>query len=53
MTPTEMNYENPDTLEQLGTESPATETTEQRLRAIVESVNVADSLDDEELHNRF
>lgn len=45
-----MNYENPDNLEPLGTESPATETTEQRLRAIVESVNVADSLEDTELH---
>lgn len=44
-----MNYENPDTMDPLATESPATDTAVQRLRAIVESVNVADSMDENKL----
>lgn len=44
-----MNYENPDSLDQAEIESPATEVPGQRLRAIVESVNVAESLSEDEL----
>lgn len=44
-----MNYENPDSMEQTGIESQDTEGQGQRLRAIIETTNVAEKLDEDTL----